>query len=288
MLYLRIHTHIYITRGLKVQVNTITKSYFFYPQQVLEHGFFQLLTIYVFGITETKALELNNDSHAFASWEINLFLGDSEQDEVEKSDGGASVANPMSKNSEDAKEVAQNVVITEQIAEEKHGDHEHHMAEDVSQMEGTHLAVSDEPNCQNHDGSNQQGEVAAITQGNVGGCEKNYGLIKVESLSNFKYSEILMDAAEINGSNHVTADEAMVECGHNELKQVENIANPGTEDINFSAEMDDYEHIIAVELGQDLPKIHVTMEEISPASTNMVVDRGTSMFWLLSKCLLYV
>jgi len=52
--------------------------------------------------------------------------------------------------------------------------------------------------------------------------------------------------------------------------------------------MDDYEHIIAVELDQDLPKINATMEEISPASTNMVVGRGISMFWLLSKCLLYV
>lgn len=252
------------------------------------HGFFQLLTICVFGITETKALELHDDSHAFTSWEMDLFLGDVEQDEVEKSDGGALVANSMSKNSEDAKEVTRNVDITEQIAEEQHGDHEQHMAEDLSQMEGTHLAVSDEPICQNHDGSNKQGEIAAITQGNVV-CENRSELIKGEILNNFKYSELLMDAAEINGSNRVIADEAMAECGHNELKQVENIANPDAEDIKLSAEMDDYEHMVeAVELSQDLPKINATMEEISPASTNMVVGRGTCLFWVFSKCLLYV
>lgn len=226
-------------------------------------------------------MELNDDSHAFTSWEMDLFLGDIEQDEVEKSDGGASVANPMSKNSKDAQEVTQNVDITEQIAEEQHGDHEHHMAEDVSQMEGTHLAVSDEPICQNHDGSNKQGEIA----GNVV-CENRSELIKGEILSNFKYSELLMDAAEINGSNRVTADEAMAECGHNELKQVENIANPDAEDIKFSAGMDDYEHMVEAELGQDLPKTNATMEEISPASTNMIVGRGTCLFWLFSKCLL--
>ena len=212
---------------------------------------------------------------------MDLFLGDIEQDEVEKSDGGASVANPMSKNSKDAQEVTQNVDITEQIAEEQHGDHEHHMAEDVSQMEGTHLAVSDEPICQNHYGSNKQGEIA----GNVV-CENRSELIKGEILSNFKYSELLMDAAEINGSNRVTADEAMAECGHNELKQVENIANPDAEDIKFSAGMDDYEHMVEAELGQDLPKTNATMEEISPASTNMIVGRGTCLFWLFSKCLL--
>ncbi|XP_059454339.1 uncharacterized protein LOC132184645 isoform X2 [Corylus avellana] len=222
---------------------------------------------------ETKALELHDDSHAFTSWEMDLFLGDVEQDEVEKSDGGALVANSMSKNSEDANEETRNVDITEQIAEEQHGDHEHHMAEDVSQMEGTHLAVSHEPICQNHDGSNKQGEIAAITEGNVV-CENRSELIKGEILNNFKYSELLMDAAEINGSNRVIADEAMAECGHNELKRVENIANPDAEDIKLSAEMDDYEHMVeAVELSQDLPKINTTMEEISPASTNMVVGR---------------
>ncbi|GLT53499.1 hypothetical protein SLA2020_267650 [Shorea laevis] len=92
--------------------------------------------------------------------------------------------------------------------------------------------------CQNHDGSNKQGKVAAITQGNLG-CYN-----KFEILNNFKYSEIVMDDVEINGNNRVTAEEAMIECGHNELKQVENIVNPGTEDIKFSAEMDNYEHMV--------------------------------------------
>lgn len=242
----------------------------------LEHDFFQLLMISISAITETKALELNDESHAFTTWDLNLPGSDSKQDEVEKS-GGSSLANPIGKTSEDSKEVTENEAIVRQVAEEQHGDHEHHMTEDVELMVGTHLAVSDEPTCGNDGRSKKQGEVSVIIQEH-NACE-NYEdqFIKVGISNNSKHSEIL-DAVEMNGSNHVNADEVMVGSGQDELKQLENSANPGAEDIEFSVEVDGYEHMVErMEQGGDLPKINATIPNISPDSKHMVCDGGISM-----------
>ncbi|XP_035541824.1 uncharacterized protein LOC108984234 isoform X7 [Juglans regia] len=213
----------------------------------------------------TRALDSNDDSCAFTTWELNLLLGGSEEDEVEKSGGVDSVANLLSTTSEDTEEVSMNVAI----AEDQHGTHEQHMVEDVAQMVGSCLAVSDEPISENDNESKKQGEVFAITQEHAG-CENDeHQFIKV-GISSSSIDTEIPDAADLDVSNRVTAEETMAECGHNDSKQVQNNADVGG--TKFSVGRDGSEHRVeAMEI--DVPKIDATIEELSPASTNMVVGR---------------
>ncbi|KAG2663074.1 hypothetical protein I3760_16G009800 [Carya illinoinensis] len=212
----------------------------------------------------TRALDSNDDSSAFTSWELNFLLGGSEEDEVEKSGGVDSVANLLSTTSEDSEEVTMSVAVYEQIAEEQQGAHEHHMAEDVAQMVGSCLAVSDEPISENDNESKKQDEVFVITQEQAG-CKNDELGISSSSIE----TEIL-DAADLDVSNRVTAKEAMAECGHNDSKQVQNYAGVG--DTKFSVGRDGRKHMVEA-MDIDVPKIDATIEELSLASTNMVVGR---------------
>ncbi|KAG7940902.1 hypothetical protein I3843_16G009400 [Carya illinoinensis] len=211
----------------------------------------------------TRALDSNDDSSAFTSWELNFLLGGSEEDEVEKSGGVDSVANLLSTTSEDSEEVTMSVAVYEQIAEEQQGAHEHHMAEDVAQMVGSCLAVSDEPISENDNESKKQDEVFVITQEQAG-CKNELGI------SSSSIETEILDAADLDVSNRVTAKEAMAECGHNDSKQVQNYAGVG--DTKFSVGRDGRKHMVEA-MDIDVPKIDATIEELSLASTNMVVGR---------------
>ncbi|XP_042965744.1 uncharacterized protein LOC122299474 isoform X4 [Carya illinoinensis] len=217
----------------------------------------------------TRALDSNDDSSAFTSWELNFLLGGSEEDEVEKSGGVDSVANLLSTTSEDSEEVTMSVAVYEQIAEEQQGAHEHHMAEDVAQMVGSCLAVSDEPISENDNESKKQDEVFVITQEQAGCKNDEHQFIKVGISSSSIETEI-PDAADLDVSNRVAAEEAMAECGHNDSKQVQNYAGVG--DTKFSVGRDGRKHMVEA-MDIDVPKIDATIEELSLASTNMVVGR---------------
>ncbi|XP_040998837.1 uncharacterized protein LOC121244713 isoform X7 [Juglans microcarpa x Juglans regia] len=217
----------------------------------------------------TRALDSNDDSRAFTSWGLNLLLGGSEEDEVEKSGGVDSVANLLSTTSEDTEEVSMNVAVYEQIAEDQHGAHEQHIVEDVAQMVGSCLAVSDESISENDNESKKQGEVFAITQEHAG-CENDEHLFIKVGISSSSIDTEITDAADLDVSNRVTAEETMAECGHNDSKQVQNNADVG--DTKFSVGRDGSEHMVeAMEI--DVPKIDATIEELSSAPTNMVVGR---------------
>ncbi|KAG6671574.1 hypothetical protein I3842_16G009700 [Carya illinoinensis] len=217
----------------------------------------------------TRALDSNDDSSAFTSWELNFLLGGSEEDEVEKSGGVDSVANLLSTTSEDSEEVTMSVAVYEQIAEEQQGAHEHHMAEDVAQMVGSCLAVSDEPISENDNESKKQDEVFVITQEQAGCKNDEHQFIKVGISSSSIETEI-PDAADLDVSNRVAAEEAMAECGHNDSKQVQNYAGVG--DTKFSVGRDGRKHMVEA-MDIDVPKIDATIEELSLASTKMVVGR---------------
>ncbi|GLT70014.1 hypothetical protein SLA2020_421190 [Shorea laevis] len=78
--------------------------------------------------------------------------------------------------------------------------HEHHMTEDVSDIEGTHLAVSNEPMCQNHDGSNKASHPFRGNEENTVKekveAYKHFGLSKDEIYSAFKRHLLFMAVSE--------------------------------------------------------------------------------------------